>query len=139
MLNRPLLKAGLAAGVLCLLALAVPAGAQEEQATTRTSFDFNFRANGDVVFSGRLKRIRGNSCHLNRKISLYRSRLSDGKTSKVAGTTSSKKSPFKWEVSDNRPGRYLVVVRANGDCKRAYRPTEGSYKFDPPNPAVPRD
>lgn len=138
MLNRPLLKATLAVAALSLLALAVPAGAQEG-ATTRTTFDFSFRSNGDVVFSGKLKRVKSNSCHLNRKISLYRSRLSDGKNSKVGETTSSSKSPFKWEVKDNRPGRYLVVVRATRQCKRAYRPAQGSFKFDPPNPAVPRD
>ena len=142
MLPRPLLKAGLAAAVLCLLAAAVPAAAQNAP-KTRTSIDRDFRSNGDIVFSGKLgkKFINGkpNPCYgKGGTARLYRTRLSDDKYMGKVDTSPISVKKNTWELKDNRPGRYLVIVSATG-CKRAYKPTDGTYLFDPPNPAVPRD
>ena len=105
---------------------------------TRTSVRRSFRSNGDIVFTGTLKRSKkANVCPgKGGTARLYRSRLSDGKTTKVDTSTISTKG--KWELKHNRPGRYLVIVTATG-CARAYSPNNGTWLFDPPNPAVPRD
>ena len=105
---------------------------------TRTSVRRSFRSNGDIVFSGTLKRSKkANVCPgRGGTARLYRSRLSDGRTTKVDTSTISTKGT--WEVKDNRPGRYLVIVTATG-CARAYSPSNGTWLFDPPNPAVPKD
>ena len=105
---------------------------------TRTSVRRSFRSNGDIVFSGTLKKSKkaGVCPGKGGTARLYRSRLSDGKTNKVDTSTISSKG--KWELEDNRPGRYLVIVTATG-CARAYSPIDGTWLFDPPNPAVPKD
>jgi len=139
MFNRPLLKSGLAAGALCSLALVAPVGAQNPP-PTRTTADFSFRSNGDVVFSGQLlnPKSKKTKCKSSTGFArLYRTKLSGGATNKVATSRINSKTR-KWELKDNRPGRYLVIVSATG-CSRFYYPKNGTFKFDPPNPAVPRD